>query len=61
MLSFGVSFVSLYLTLIYPMFCPNNGFQMFHKTFSKTKMFSKRFPKDCDSVISYVACTIFLS
>ena len=46
MLSFGVSFVPMYLTLIYPVFCPDNGFRMFPKTFSKTKMFSKRFPKD---------------
>ena len=42
MLSFKVSFVPSYLTLIYPVFFPNNGFQMF----SKTKMFSKCSPKE---------------
>ena len=46
MLSFGVSFVPLYLTLIYPVFFPDIGFQMFPKTFSKTKMFSKCSPKE---------------
>ena len=43
MLSFGVSFVPLHLALFYPVFCPDNDFQMFPEMFSKTKMFSKHF------------------
>ena len=44
-LSFGVSFVPLYLVLFYSMFYLGNGFQMFPKAFSQNKDVLKRFPE----------------
>ena len=52
-LSFGVSFVPLYLTLIILCF-PNVS----QSVFLKQRCFQNVFPKDHDSVISHVACTI---
>ena len=60
-LSFGVSFIPLYLALFYHVFCLGNGFQVFFKRFSKQRCFQSVFLKNRDYVISYVACSVFLA
>ena len=61
MLSFGVSLVSLYLALFILCFCLDNGFQVFSKCFPKQRCFQRVFLKNRDSVISYIACMVFMA
>ena len=58
MLSFGVSFVPLYLMLIILCFALVMISKCFLKRFPKQRCFQNVFLKDCDSVITHVACTV---
>ena len=60
-LSFGVSFVPLYLALFYPVFCLIMVSKCFLKCFPKQRCFQSIFLKNRDYMIFYVACTIFLA